>query len=96
LRVDRQELPQVGDEAPVRAGFGLASFPARCKLDRLQAKEQRAIPQQLPRPSRPERRDRLGDRAGRQKDALPGEPETGFRRRFVAGLWKLLPIDSQL
>jgi putative cardiolipin synthase len=24
------------------------------------------------------------------------EPETGFRRRFVAGLWKLLPIDSQL
>ena len=25
-----------------------------------------------------------------------GEPETGFRRRFVAGLWKLLPIDSQL
>jgi putative cardiolipin synthase len=25
-----------------------------------------------------------------------GEPETGFRRRFVANLWKLLPIDSQL
>jgi putative cardiolipin synthase len=25
-----------------------------------------------------------------------GEPEAGFRRRFVAGLWKLLPIDSQL
>ena len=25
-----------------------------------------------------------------------GEPETGFRRRFVAGLWKLLPIDLQL
>ena len=25
-----------------------------------------------------------------------GEPETGFRRRFVAGLWKFLPIDSQL
>jgi putative cardiolipin synthase len=24
------------------------------------------------------------------------EPETGFRRRLVAGLWKLLPIDSQL
>jgi cardiolipin synthase C len=24
------------------------------------------------------------------------EPETGFRRRFVAGLLKLLPIDSQL
>ena len=24
------------------------------------------------------------------------EPETGFRRRFVANLWKLLPIDSQL
>ena len=24
------------------------------------------------------------------------EPETGFRRRFVAKLWKLLPIDSQL
>ena len=24
------------------------------------------------------------------------EPETGFRRRFVADLWKLLPIDSQL
>ncbi len=24
------------------------------------------------------------------------EPDTGFRRRFVAGLWKLLPIDSQL
>ncbi len=22
-----------------------------------------------------------------------GEPETGFRRRFVAGLWKLLPIE---
>ena len=25
-----------------------------------------------------------------------GEPEAGFRRRFVAGLWKLLPINSQL
>jgi putative cardiolipin synthase len=24
------------------------------------------------------------------------EPETGFRRRLVAKLWKLLPIDSQL
>ena len=24
------------------------------------------------------------------------EPETGFRRRFVADLWKLLPINSQL
>jgi hypothetical protein len=24
------------------------------------------------------------------------DPKTGFRRRFVAGLWKLLPIDSQL
>jgi cardiolipin synthase C len=24
------------------------------------------------------------------------EPGTGFRRRFVANLWKLLPIDSQL
>jgi cardiolipin synthase C len=24
------------------------------------------------------------------------EPEAGFRRRFVAKLWKLLPIDSQL
>jgi putative cardiolipin synthase len=24
------------------------------------------------------------------------EPETDFRRRFVAGLLKLLPIDSQL
>ena len=24
------------------------------------------------------------------------EPETGFRRRFAANLWKLLPIDSQL
>jgi cardiolipin synthase C len=24
------------------------------------------------------------------------EPEASFRRRFVAGLWKLLPIDSQL
>jgi putative cardiolipin synthase len=24
------------------------------------------------------------------------EPETGFRRRLVANLWKLLPIDSQL
>ena len=24
------------------------------------------------------------------------EPDTGFRRRFVANLWKLLPIDSQL
>jgi len=24
------------------------------------------------------------------------EPETGFRRRFVADLLKLLPIDSQL
>ncbi len=24
------------------------------------------------------------------------EPETGFRRRFAAALWKLLPIDSQL
>jgi len=25
-----------------------------------------------------------------------GEPEAGFHRRFVADLWKLLPIDSQL
>src|SRR3954454_7154821 len=25
-----------------------------------------------------------------------GEPETGFRRRLLAYLWKLLPIDSQL
>ena len=24
------------------------------------------------------------------------EPETGFRRRLVANLWKLLPINSQL
>jgi putative cardiolipin synthase len=24
------------------------------------------------------------------------EPETGFRRRLIANLWKLLPIDSQL
>ena len=24
------------------------------------------------------------------------EPEAGFRRRLVANLWKLLPIDSQL
>ena len=24
------------------------------------------------------------------------EPEIGFRRRLVANLWKLLPIDSQL
>jgi putative cardiolipin synthase len=24
------------------------------------------------------------------------EPETGFRRRLIAALWKLLPIDSQL
>jgi putative cardiolipin synthase len=24
------------------------------------------------------------------------EPETGFRRRFIADLRKLLPIDSQL
>ena len=24
------------------------------------------------------------------------EPDTGFRRRFVADLWKLLPIESQL
>ena len=24
------------------------------------------------------------------------EPQTGFRRRFVANLWKLLPIDAQL
>jgi putative cardiolipin synthase len=24
------------------------------------------------------------------------EPETSFRRRFIAALWKLLPIDSQL
>jgi putative cardiolipin synthase len=24
------------------------------------------------------------------------EPEAGFRRRFVADLWKLLPIESQL
>ena len=24
------------------------------------------------------------------------EPDTGFRRRFAANLWKLLPIDSQL
>ena len=25
-----------------------------------------------------------------------GEPQTGFRRRLLANLWKLLPIDSQL
>jgi putative cardiolipin synthase len=24
------------------------------------------------------------------------EPETGFRQRLVANLWKLLPIESQL
>ena len=28
-----------------------------------------------------------------QKMRYRGEPETGFRRRFVAGLWKLLPIE---
>jgi putative cardiolipin synthase len=31
-----------------------------------------------------------------QKVQYRDEPATGFRRRFVAGLWKLLPIDSQL
>ena len=31
-----------------------------------------------------------------QRILYRNEPETGFRRRFVAGLWKLLPIDSQL
>ena len=31
-----------------------------------------------------------------QRILYRNDPETGFRRRFVAGLWKLLPIDSQL
>ena len=31
-----------------------------------------------------------------QKVRYRHEPEAGFRRRFVANLWKLLPIDSQL
>ena len=31
-----------------------------------------------------------------QRILYRNEPETGFRRRFVAGLWKLLPINSQL
>ena len=31
-----------------------------------------------------------------QKVRYRDEPETGFRRRFVADLWKLLPIDLQL
>ena len=31
-----------------------------------------------------------------QRTRYRNDPETGFRRRFVAGLWKLLPIDSQL
>ena len=31
-----------------------------------------------------------------QRIRYRNDPETGFRRRFVAGLWKLLPIDSQL
>jgi cardiolipin synthase C len=31
-----------------------------------------------------------------KKVSYRGEPETGFRRRLVANLWKLLPIDSQL
>jgi putative cardiolipin synthase len=31
-----------------------------------------------------------------QKVRYQSDPKTGFRRRFVAGLWKLLPIDSQL
>ena len=33
-----------------------------------------------------------GGRRVRYRD----EPDTSFRRRFVASLWKLLPIDSQL
>jgi putative cardiolipin synthase len=33
---------------------------------------------------------------GGQKARYRDEPETGFRRRFVADLLKLLPIDSQL
>ncbi len=31
-----------------------------------------------------------------QRVQYRNEPQTGFRRRFVANLWKLLPIDSQL
>ena len=31
-----------------------------------------------------------------QRVRYPDEPETGFRRRFIADLLKLLPIDSQL
>ena len=31
-----------------------------------------------------------------KKVSYRGEPETGFRRRLVANLWKLLPINSQL
>ena len=31
-----------------------------------------------------------------QRVRYGNEPETGFRRRLVAKLWKLLPIDSQL
>ena len=33
---------------------------------------------------------------GGQRVTYRDEPETGFRRRFLANLWKLLPIDSQL
>ena len=31
-----------------------------------------------------------------QRVSYQDEPDTGFRRRLVAGMWKLLPIDSQL
>ena len=31
-----------------------------------------------------------------QKLYYRNDPETGFRRRLLAQLWKLLPIDSQL
>jgi putative cardiolipin synthase len=31
-----------------------------------------------------------------QRVRYQNEPETGFRRRFVADLLKLLPIESQL
>ena len=52
--------------------------------------------EQLSRPPRGEWRNDLGDGKGRPKTPLPQRSRTSFRRRFIAGLWKLLPIDSQL
>jgi cardiolipin synthase C len=71
--------------AVINTEAGLYREPAACqKADGLHGDWRRAH-QQLLETVRDGKRVRFQD-----------EPETGFRRRFVADLLKLLPIDSQL